>query len=139
LTAGSSIDADRFSAYRLGALLPLVAEFPLSLPGYYYHEISAKDFVLFGGNYMVPLDKKGRWNANVVATTAGVDSTSGLAQPGQWHSGVGGGILYQSGSIKLMVGYGYGIDAIRGDSRGAHSIGVLMQVDLERAKQELLN
>jgi len=32
LTAGTSIDADRFSGYRLGALLPLVSEFPLSLP-----------------------------------------------------------------------------------------------------------
>jgi len=41
LTAGTSVDADRFSAYRLGALLPLVSEFPLSLPGYYYQEISA--------------------------------------------------------------------------------------------------
>jgi hypothetical protein len=139
LTAGGSIDADRFSAYRLGALLPLVSEFPLSLPGYYYHEISAKRYVLLGGNYMVPLDKKGRWNANIVATTAGVDYIPGLEQPGRWHSGVGGGILYQSGSIKLMVGYGYGVDAIRGNSRGAHSIGILMQFDLEHAKQELLN
>ena len=32
ITAGTSIDADRFSAYRLGSLLPLVAEYPLSLP-----------------------------------------------------------------------------------------------------------
>jgi hypothetical protein len=32
LKGGASINADRFSAYRLGALLPLVAESPLSLP-----------------------------------------------------------------------------------------------------------
>jgi hypothetical protein len=137
--AGTSVDADRFSAYRLGALLPLVSEFPLTLPGYYYQEISAQRYVLVGGNYMVPLDKKGRWNANVVATTAVVDYLPGLEQPGDWHSGVGGGILYQSGSIKLMVGYGYGIDAIRDGGRGAHSIGVLMQVDLEHARHELMN
>ncbi len=36
LTAGTSVDADRFSAYRLGGFLPLIAEFPLSLPGYYF-------------------------------------------------------------------------------------------------------
>ena len=48
LTAGTSINADRFSAYRLGSLLPLVSEFPLSLPGYYYQEISAQEFVLAG-------------------------------------------------------------------------------------------
>src|SRR5262249_7016073 len=49
LTAGTSVDADRLSAYRMGALLPLVSEYPLSLPGYYYQELSARQFVLLGG------------------------------------------------------------------------------------------
>ena len=62
LTAGTSVDADRFSAYRLGGYLPLVAEFPLSLPGYYFQEISARQFVLFNANYLLPLDKSQRWN-----------------------------------------------------------------------------
>jgi hypothetical protein len=56
LTAGTSVDADRFSAYRLGGFLPLVSEFPLSLPGYYFQEISARQFVLLNANYLVPLD-----------------------------------------------------------------------------------
>ena len=43
VTAGTSVHADRFSAYRLGSLLPLVAEFPSPLPGYYYQEISAQE------------------------------------------------------------------------------------------------
>jgi hypothetical protein len=137
LTAGTSVDADRFSAYRLGSLLPLVSEFPLSLPGYYYQEISAKQFLLLGGNYMIALDKKGRWNANLMATTAGVDYLDGLEQPGHWHSGVGGGILYQAASLKVMLGYAYGIDALRSGGRGAHSVGILMQIDLEHAKQML--
>ncbi len=139
LTAGTSIDADRFSAYRLGALLPLVSEFPLSLPGYYNQEISAKQFVMLGGNYTFPLDRKGRWNANIVAATAGVDYLPGLSQPGRWHSGVGGGVLYQAASLKVMIGYAYGIDAIRTGGRGAHSIGFLMQVDLDHAKAMLFN
>jgi hypothetical protein len=134
LTAGTSIDADRFSAYRLGALLPLVSEFPLSLPGYYFQEISAKQYVMLGGNYTVPLDGKGRWNANIVAATAGVDYLPGLEQEGHWHSGVGGGILYRTSSLKVMIGYAYGIDAIRSNGRGAHSIGILTQLDLEKAK-----
>ena len=33
------MEADRFSTCRLGGLLPLASEFPLSLPGYYYQEI----------------------------------------------------------------------------------------------------
>lgn len=139
LTAGTSVDADRFSAYRLGALLPLVSEFPLSLPGYYYQEISARQFVLLGGNYSIPLDPKDRWNLNVTAATAGVDYLEGLRQPGDWLSGVGGGILYKASSVKVMVGYAYGFDAIRTGGRGAHSIGFLMQFDLGHAKTALLN
>jgi hypothetical protein len=139
LTAGTSLNADRFSAYRLGALLPLVSEFPLTLPGYYYQEISAKQFVLLGGNYIVPLDKKHRWSANFMATTAGVDYLPGLEQPGRWHSGVGGGVMYKTPSLKVMVGYAYGVDAIRSGGRGAHSVGVLMQLDLKHAKEALVN
>jgi hypothetical protein len=139
LTAGASVDADRFSTYRLGALLPMVSEFPLSLPGYYYQEISAKRFVLLGGNYIVPLDKKQIWNVNLTAATAGVEYLDGLEQSGKWHSGVGGGILYQKPSFKVMVGYAYGIDAVRTGGRGAHSIGLLMQMDLEHAKENVYN
>lgn len=139
LTAGTSLDADRFSAYRLGALLPLISEFPLSLPGYYYEELSAKQFVLVGANYILPLDHQHRWNLDVAGATAWVDYLPGLEQPGNWNSGVGGGILYQSSSWKFLVGYGYGVDAIRSHGRGAHSIGCLLQIDLGRAKSDLLN
>jgi hypothetical protein len=139
LMAGTSIHADRFNAYRLGALLPLVSEFPLSLPGYYFQEISAEQFVLFGANYFFPLDPQKRWNLNVNATTAAVDYLDGMEQSGHWHSGVGGGILYKSPSeaFKVMLGYAYGVDAIRSGGRGAHSIGILMQLDLEQTQERL--
>ena len=139
ITAGTSVDADRFSAYRLGALLPMSSEFPLSLPGYYYEEISARQFVLLGGNYIIPLDEKKRWNIALNAATAGVDYLPGMEQPGNWLSGVGGGVLYQSSYFKAMLGYAYGIDAIRTHGRGANSVGILIQFDLGHAKQSLLN
>ena len=139
LTAGTSVHADRFSAYRLGSLLPLVSEFPLALPGYYYQEISARDFVLVGGNYMIPLDHKQHWNLSATASTAAVDYLPGLEQPGHWHTGLGGGVFYKTPSWKIMVGYGYGVDAIRSDGHGAHSIGILLQLDLGEAREALLN
>lgn len=139
ITAGTSLDADRFSAYRLGALLPLVSEFPLSLPGYYYDEISARQFVLFGGNYNVPLDNRRLWNIDMNAAIAGVDYLPGLQQPGNWLSGVGAGLLYKAPSFKAWVGYAYGINAIRDNGRGANSIGILMQFDLGHAKESLFN
>ena len=132
LTAGSSVDADRFSAYRLGGFLPLVAEFPLSLPGYYYQEISARQFLLLNANYLLPLDPKKHWNVDLNASSAVVDYLPGEAQPGNWLNSVGGGILYHSPSDrwKIMLDYAYGIDAIRSSGRGAHSIGLLLQLDL---------
>lgn len=140
LTAGASVDADRFSAYRLGALLPLAAEFPLSLPGYYFEELSAERFVLGGMSYLLPLDRKQRWHLNTQVTTAYVDYLDGLEQRNRWNTGVAGGILYRSREdfLKILFVYAYGVDAIRDEGRGAHSVGILLQFDLERA-QDVLN
>jgi hypothetical protein len=136
LTAGTSVDADRFSAYRLGGYLPLVSEFPLSLPGYFFQEISARQFVLFNANYLVPLDRSQRWNLDVNAATAVVDYLPGTGQPGNSLTGAGGGILYRAPSdrLKIMFYYAYGVDAIRSQRRGANSIGILLQWDLEPPK-----
>lgn len=135
LTAGTSIEADRLSAYRLGGFLPMSAEFPLSLPGYYYQELTARRFALASGNYIFPLDHKRRWNITATAATATLDYLPGLEQPGSWNSGVGGGVFYTSATWRVMVGYGYGIDAIRSSGRGAQSIGFLLQFDLTPAKE----
>ena len=141
LTAGTSVDADRFSAYRLGGFLPLIAEYPLSLPGYFYQEISARQFVLLNANYLLPLDEKKRWNIDINAASALVDYLPGESQPGNWLNGVGGGILYhsQSDRWKIMINYAYGIDAIRSHGRGANSIGVLVQLDLGHKRSQNFN
>lgn len=141
LTAGTSVEADRFSAYRLGGFLPLIAEYPLSLPGYYFQGISARQFVLLNANYLLPLDPKKCWNIDVNAASAFVDYLPGLEQPGNWLNGVGGGILYRSPSqrLKVMVNYAYGVDAIRSHGRGANSIGVFLQLDLGPAHGPAFN
>ncbi len=132
LTAGTSLDADRFSAYRLGGYLPLIAEYPLPLPGYFYQEISARQFVLLNGTYLVPIDKRMHWSLDLNASTAAVSYLAGEGQPGNWNSGVGGGILYHSpgNHMKVLLDYGYGINAVRNGQRGANSVGILMQIDL---------
>lgn len=136
LTAGDSAGADRFSAYRIGGNLPLGAEFPLPLPGYYYQELSATRFVLLNGNYAFPLDAKKRWSVTATGSTALVEYLPGLQQPGNWNSGVGAGIGYHSTSDawRIVLDCGYGFDAIRSHGRGAESIGLLFQINLERTK-----
>lgn len=133
LTSGASLNADRLSAYRLGGVLPMGSEFPLSLPGYYYQELTAERFLLVDGQYTLPLDRAKSWNIMGFGGTALVDYLPGLQQPGHWHSGLGGGIAYESPNRTWMaiLGYGYGFDAIRGDDRGAQSVGLYLQFDLE--------
>jgi hypothetical protein len=140
LTAGTSVDADHFSAYRLGGFLPLISEFPLTLPGYFYQEISARQFALLNTSYLVPLDKRQRWNLDANFSSAFVDYLPGEGQPGNWLNGVGGGILYRSpsGRFKMVLDYAYGIDAIRSGGRGANSIGILLQWDLGKLHGEEL-
>ena len=139
LTAGTSVEADRLSAYRLGGVLPLASEFPLSLPGYLYQEISARQFVLFNGTYLLPLDRQQRWNLTASASTAVVSYLPGLEQPGDWHNGVDAGVLYRTSSVRIMLGYGYGVEAIRTHGRGADSLVMCMELDLKKARETLSN
>jgi hypothetical protein len=141
VTGGGGFDMDRLSSFRLGGNLPLYSEFPLSLPGYYFQELSARSFVLIGATYAFPLDAKQRWRLGAAATTAYVDYLPDLAQPGHWHSGVGGGLVYRSptDSWQVALTYGYGVDAIRDGDRGAHSLTLLVQFDLDRTKRRFFD
>lgn len=136
LVAGTSIAPDRLSAYRLGGYLPLVAEYPLSLPGYYFQEFSARNFALINLSYLLPIAPNQRWNLEFNGATADIDYLDGTGQPGKWDSGVGAGVMYRSPSdkFKCCVAYAYGIDAIRSSGRGASSISLLIQIDLGRFK-----
>jgi hypothetical protein len=136
LTAGTSAEADRLSAYRLGGFLPLVAEYPLSIPGYFFQEFSARDFALINASYLVPIAPNERWNLVFNGATANIDYLSDTEQTGHWVSGVGAGILYRSPSdqFKVIVAYGYGIDARRADGQGANSVCLLFQIDLGRIR-----
>ncbi len=137
LTAGGSDAADRFSAWRLGGVLPLVAELPLTLPGYYYQELSAKQFVHLSGAYVLPLSTDHRWQARLEAASAHVDYLLGFEQPGHWHTGIGTDLSFTSRKEvwRLIGRYGYGFNALRNGKEGAHSIGLLFQYDFEKANR----
>lgn len=136
LTGGTSIGADRFSAYRLGGNLPMGSEYPLPIPGYFYQELSAQRYVLLGGSYIIPLCGNCRtFVARLNGDTAVVDYLPGLEQPGKVNTGVGAGLSYQSPkrAWQLIGEYGYGINAIRYRGRGGHEVGLFVQFDFRRA------
>ncbi len=128
-TAGDSQNADRFSSWRLGGVLPLAAEFPLSLPGYYYQEISAQRFAHMAASYVIPLSDDHSWQLRFGAASAYVDYTPGLGQTGHWHTGVGPDLSYTSPNDfwRIILRYGYGFNAERDGREGAHSVGLLCQ------------
>jgi hypothetical protein len=133
LTGGTSDHADRFSAYRLGGNLPLSSEFPLLIPGYFYNELSARTFVNFSAEYIMPLDPGKQWNLLTYGAVADLDYLPGLAQPGHFNSGAGLGLAYRpkNHNWQFQANYGYGFEAIRDGGRGGQSIGILVQYDLE--------
>ena len=141
LVAGSSLNADRLNAYRLGGFLPMVAEYPLSLPGYYFQEFTARQFALVNASYLLPIAPDERWNLEFNAATADIAYFSETGQPGNWVSGIGGGILYRApgDKFKFVAAYAYGIDAIRSSGRGANSLSFLLQIDLGNTKSSRFN
>jgi len=139
--AGTSVDADRLSGYRLGGYLPLIAEYPLSLPGYYFQEFTARQFVLLNASYIVPIAPDQRWSLAFNGATAGLAYLTGTEQPGNWVSGVGAGIIYRAPDdrLKVILNYAYGVDAIRDNSRGGSSLSFLLQWDLGRHHSKSFN
>lgn len=135
-TAGGSEQADRFSAFRLGGVLPLASEFPLTLPGYYYQEISARRFAHLSAAFITPLSPNHRWQLRLEAASAYIDSPPGLEPPGHWHTGVGPALSYtaRDDEWRVILRYGYGINAARVSPAGAQSVGILFQYNFEQRK-----
>jgi len=134
ISAGTTWQADRFSAYRLGGDLPFSSEFPLSIPGYYFQELSAERFALLNAQYSFPLIPSFKnWRVDILGATGWVDYLPGLEQPGNWHTGVGGGVSYisPSGAWFVSVLYGHGFDAMRSHGRGGDELAFLFQYDFE--------
>jgi hypothetical protein len=133
VTTGMSWEADRFSGYRLGGFLPFSSEFPLSIPGYFFQELTARRFALLNAEYSFPLSTAKNWRLEILGATGLVDYATGLEQAGDWHSGLGGGITYISptGSWLISLLYGHGFDAMRSHGRGADQVAFLFQYDFE--------
>jgi hypothetical protein len=137
VTLGTSINPDRLSAYRLGGILPFVSEFPLSIPGYYFQELSAEHFALLNFEYSFPLTPGKSWRLAFYGASASLDFLEGMEQDAHWHSGLGGGITYvsPSGAWFVSLVYGHGFNALRKGDEGANQVGLLFQFDFDAASR----
>jgi hypothetical protein len=137
ITSGGSTDADRFSAWRLGGVLPLITEFPLEIPGYYYEELTAIRFTHYYASYSIPVDHEHRWDLRFEAATARLNYLPGFAQQSDWQTGAGCGIDFtpKNKDYQIVLRYGYGLNALRHGVAGAQSVGILFQYDFEARKR----
>lgn len=131
VTLGTGIGVDRLSAYRLGGMLPFASEFPLMIPGYYHQELSADTFVLLSGNYSFGIAPDSGWRLAVFGATSRMSFIDGLDYQGNSHSGVGGGVSWNSPKRNWVVTcfYGVGLNAERDESIGGQMVGILLQHD----------
>ena len=129
LQGGGTVNADRLSAYRLGGVLPYTKEFPLTIPGYFYQELSAKSFGLAYAGYTIPFGSQDQWSLIGNGSAALVDYVDGTGQAGAFNSGIGAGVGYNAPSQrwKVMSLLGYGFEARREHGQGGYSLGMAFQ------------
>jgi len=96
--------------------------------------VAGRNFVLVGADYSLPIDRAQRWRAGIGAATARIDYTPGLEEPHAWVSGASASIGYapDTKAWKAALVYGHAFDAIRSGRRGADTVTLLMEFDLER-------
>jgi hypothetical protein len=129
LNAGIAENADALSTFRMGGGLRLRAEFPLLLHGYYVEEIFARRFWLLNLAYRFPIwPGQDLVHLQLLADFAQVDYLQGHRLPRSNLPGVGANLsVAVTKRIDLVVGYGYGINAPRGNGFGGHEFDAQFQ------------
>jgi hypothetical protein len=140
IQGGAAFDSDRISCYRLGGVLPYTKEFPVRIPGYYFQEISAQDFVQTYVLYAIPFGPEKSWSVIGNGGAAVVKYQEGMGQGGSLNSGVGGGIGYSAPNRKWKVvslfGYGFQAERPNGDGHGGYTLACAFQYSFGKIRAE---
>ncbi len=131
VASGFGWNTDELSAWRLGGNLLQMSAYTFTLHGYYTREILADDFVLANTIVSLPLYKP----CNLAAHLYGDWATAKTLSPftgatGNWHNyfGVGAGLSFRAPwDIDVLLGYGYGINAVRHVTHGGHEISLALE------------
>jgi hypothetical protein len=136
LQGGTSFNPDRFGCYRLGGTLDYTKEFPLNIPGYFYQELSAKDFGLVNASYTIPFGAAKQWSITGSGAAALVAYLPGTGKSGSFNSGAGAGIGYAAPNRrwKVTTFSGYGFEAQRSNHAGGYSAGLACQINFGQTK-----
>ncbi len=130
LTGGVAETTDVLSVFRMGGALRFQRELPLILRGYNVGEVFARRFGLVNASYQfAPIPGVDWFRLQLAADYAYVDYFSDHSLPHHNLVGAGADAITTIAKIAtLVVGYGYGFNAPRGDHEGGHEIHVLLEV-----------
>ncbi len=128
--AGIAENTDALSTFRMGGGLRLRAEFPLLLHGFYVEEVFARSFWLMNFAYRFPIwPGQDLVHLQLLADVAQVNYIQGHQLPRSTLAGVGVNLsVAVTKRIDLVVGYGYGINAPRGNGFGGQEFDAQFQL-----------
>lgn len=130
ITAGTAESTDPLSSFRLGSALPFRSEIPIVLHGYYVGEVFARRFWLVNFSYRFPVwPGSERIKLQLAADYAQVDYLPGRELPRKGLRGAGTEVsVAVTKQVTVILGYGYGLDAPRGNGFGGHEANALIEV-----------
>jgi hypothetical protein len=131
-TGGIAEDTDALSVFRLGGSLPFRSDLPLILHGYNGGEVFARRFALVNASYQfAPIPGIDWFRLQLSGDYAWVSFLSDHSLPRRNLFGAGVDAIFAldkfTRNATLVVGYGYGFDAPRGDQTGGHQVHVLFE------------
>jgi hypothetical protein len=131
VSTGFSRNTDELNAWRLGGNLLQMNSYSMTLHGYYTREIFASDFVLANTSVSLPLYKPCDLTAHLYGDWAGAKTLNPYTgSSDHWHNylGTGVGLSFRApGDIDVLLGYGYGVNAVRRGRHGGHEINVALE------------
>lgn len=127
LSGGLGHNLDRLAAFKLGSALTGLPT-SLVLHGFYAREIFAEDFALANLDYVIPILKEQELAVHLYADGAVTRRSDIPDSNAHAWSGTGMGVSVKAWwETRWLVGYGYGINAQRGNDVGGHEFFVQME------------
>jgi len=132
VTGGIAEDTDALSVFRLGGSLRFRSDLPLILHGYNAGEVFARRFALVNASYQLPPIPGIDWfRLQLSGDYAWVSFLSDHPLPRRNLFGAGVDAIFALDALTknatLVIGYGHGFDAPRGDRTGGHDAHILFE------------
>ncbi len=128
IAGGLGENLDQISAWKIGGNLVGVEPYAYMLHGYYTRELFASDFALGNLAWTFPICHKYGITGNLYADWALIKLTPPSSRDWDNYFGFGAAVGFRGPwQVNTLVGYGYGVNAVRRGDRGGHEISLALE------------